>query len=284
VPTASPQTNENTVCELDDGRLLFTMRTPSGSNGQRAWIHYTPGGASPMRDGTWSNLYRLPSVPDPVCQGSVIQWTSRFRGDPREFLVFGNPASSSSRNNFTLRVSPDGGLTWPVSRLLYAGSAAYSSICILPDRSIGVLLEKDNYTRITFARAEEAWLMNPENDADNDEMPDAWEILHGLKASTHDALSDDDGDGTSNIGEYLAGTDPLNRASRFQVSEIRVGSGIRLDWSSVPGRSYIIEESDDLTEWRSVPGPAIRANGSSASATVAQNDSERRLFRIRALP
>jgi sialidase-1 len=36
VPTASPQTNENTVCELDDGRLLFSMRTPSGSNGQRA--------------------------------------------------------------------------------------------------------------------------------------------------------------------------------------------------------------------------------------------------------
>ena len=67
VSTSSPQTNENTVCELDDGRLLFSMRTPSGSNGQRAWVHYTPGGAIPMRDGSWESLYRLPAVPDPVC-------------------------------------------------------------------------------------------------------------------------------------------------------------------------------------------------------------------------
>ena len=97
VPETSPQTNENTACELDDGRLLFSMRTPSGSNGQRAWAHYTPGGVTPMRDGSWDTLYRLPSVPDPVCQGSVIQWTSTHSGDPREFVVFGNPATSSSR-------------------------------------------------------------------------------------------------------------------------------------------------------------------------------------------
>jgi sialidase-1 len=174
VPTSSPQTNENTVCELDDGRLLFSMRTPSGSNGQRAWIRYTPGGAVPMRDGSWSSLFRLAAVPDPVCQGSVIQWTSTHRGNPREFVLFGNPASSSSRSNFTLRVSPDGGGTWPVSRQLYAGSAAYSSICILPDHSIGVLFEKDDYSRITFARVEAEWLMNPSADGDGDGMPDAW--------------------------------------------------------------------------------------------------------------
>ena len=53
VNTSSPQTNENTVCELDDGRLLFSMRTPSGSNGQRAWARYLPGGAVPLKNGTW---------------------------------------------------------------------------------------------------------------------------------------------------------------------------------------------------------------------------------------
>lgn len=283
VPTSSPQTNENTVCELDDGRLLFSMRTPVGSNGQRAWIRYTPGGSVPMSDGAWGDLFRLPAVPDPVCQGSVIQWTSTHRGAPREFVLFGNPASSSSRSNFTLRVSPDGGDTWPVSRQLYAGSAAYSSICILPDRSIGVLFEKDNYTRITFARVEEEWLLNPSADADGDGMPDAWELLHGLNASINDAASDADGDGVPNKDEHAAGTDPLDAASALGIADLDAAG--ELTWRSVPGRSYAVEESGDLSGWAVVPGlETVLAVDAESSATLPATESPARFFRVRALP
>lgn len=285
VPVSSPQTNENTVCELDDGRLLFSMRTPSGSNGQRAWIHYTPGGATPMRDGSWSPLFRLPSVPDPVCQGSVIQWTSTHRGDPNEYILFGNPNSSSSREDFTLRISPDGGDSWPVSRLLYGGPSAYSSLCILPDRSIGILFEKDNYTKITFARVEEAWLFDPSIDADNDGMPDAWETLNGLNPAVDDAGLDLDGDGISNLDEYKAGTDPRQRDSNFRVSDISAAAGIQLQWSSVPGRSYAIEESSDLDDWQTLDGyEALIATGPSTSISVPDGGSPARFFRIRVLP
>lgn len=250
VPTASPQTNENTVCELDDGRLLFSMRTPSGSNGQRAWIHYEPGGAEPMRDGEWSPLFRLPSVPDPVCQGSVIQWTSTHRGAPRERVLFANPGSSSGRVDLTLRVSGDGGESWPVSRLLYDGPSAYSSVCILPDRSVGVLFEKDNYSRMTFMRVEEDWLWRPGEDADGDGMPDAWERFHGTRPDEPDAGRDDDGDGRSNGEEYEAGTDPQSAASAFRVRGIeRAGGSAELRWSSVPGRGYVVEWSEDLATW-----------------------------------
>lgn len=282
IPTASPQTNENTLCELDDGRLLFSMRTPSGSNGQRAWVRYQPGGANPMRDGTWETLFRLPSVPDPVCQGSVIQWTSTHRGDPREFILFGNPASSSSRVNFTLRVSPDGGNTWPVSRLLYAGPSAYSSICILPDRSIGVLFEKDNYTRVTFARVEEAWLMNPAADADGDAMPDAWETLHGLNASLNDSALDSDGDGFTNFEEHTAGTDPLSKASSLGIMSLTDGL---LTWRSIPGRSYRIEESSELSTWHTVPGlEAVPATAATSTSELPASPGLSRFFRVRALP
>jgi hypothetical protein len=285
VPTSSPQTNENTVCELDDGRLLFSMRTPVGSNGQRAWIRYQPGGSTPMRNGSWGSLFRLPAVPDPVCQGSVIQWTSRHRGDPAEWILFGNPASSSSRINFTLRVSADGGNTWPVSRQLYAGSGAYSSICILPDKSIGVFFEKDNYSRITFARVEAEWLLNPDVDADGDGMPDAWEILHGLNPAADDSMIDSDGDGMSNAAEYMAGTNPLDRSSFFGVSSFSAGEHLILSWHSVPGKTYLIEESDDLVRWTTVPGlNAVTAATVTTQIEISGNGQPSRFLRIRVLP
>ena len=283
IPVSSPQTNENTVCELDDGRLLFSMRTPGGSNGQRAFAHFTPGGTAPMRDGTWGGLYRLPAVPDPVCQASIIQWTSRLRGHPREFLLHVGPGTSASRTNLTARISPDGGASWPVSRSIYGGPSAYSSICILPDQSLGILFEKDNYTRITFARVEREWLMNPEADADADGLPDTWELLHGTNPGAADGPADPDGDGAGNLLEYLAGTDPGDAGSRLRALSLAGGpSGWTFTWASVPGRTYAIETSESMETWTWV---AIHLAGGTQSEHVLAPAGHGRLFvRARILP
>lgn len=119
-------------------------------------------------------------------QGSVIQCKSTLTGHPCEWLVFANPATGG-RNGMTLRVSADGGITWPVSRLVYPGPSAYSSLCVLPDQSIGLLCEKDNYQHITFVRVEEDWLRNPDVDGDRDSLPDAWEIPYGTNPAVHHA-------------------------------------------------------------------------------------------------
>ena len=49
---------------------------------------------------------------------------------------------------------------------------------------------------------------NADSDDDNDGMPDTWESQHGLDPLIDDAAEDSDGDGNSNLNEYLAGTDP----------------------------------------------------------------------------
>ena len=47
-------------------------------------------------------------------------------------------------------------------------------------------------------------------DWDGDGLPDDWEIAHGLNPGFDDASLDSDGDGLTNLEEYLWGTDPFN--------------------------------------------------------------------------
>jgi hypothetical protein len=180
--------------------------------------------------------------------------------------------------NLTLRLSGDGGLTWPVSRALFSGSSAYSSLCVLPDNSIGILFEKDNYTKITFVRVEEDWLFDPDADTDADGLPDSWETFQGVSGSA----ADDDGDGSDNLREYLAGTDPLNPASLFRANVLTMGSaGLQLSWQSVPGRVYQIEAATDLSNWQAAA--TITAVGSSSAIVLPATTDPRRFFRVRVL-
>jgi parallel beta-helix repeat protein len=51
-------------------------------------------------------------------------------------------------------------------------------------------------------------------DKDNDSIPDVWEIEYGLDpTNAEDALEDWDGDGFTNLDEFLSGTDPLDFTS-----------------------------------------------------------------------
>ena len=46
-------------------------------------------------------------------------------------------------------------------------------------------------------------------DTDNDGMPDAWEVTHKLDAQNPaDGAADTDGDGYTNVEEFLNGTNP----------------------------------------------------------------------------
>jgi hypothetical protein len=78
------------------------------------------------------------------------------------------------------------------------------------------------------------------------------------QAGDNSLASDDaDGDGASNLQEYLAGTDPTNPNSVFRLSAATsVNSTISLTWLVVPGKSYQIQYKTNLNDpvWLTAPG------------------------------
>ncbi|MCP5537472.1 MAG: lamin tail domain-containing protein [Akkermansiaceae bacterium] len=85
-------------------------------------------------------------------------------------------------------------------------------------------------------------------DSDSDGMPDSWEKYHfGGTGETDDG--DWDKDGTANIMEYLAGTDPDDPESVFHITSIaQEPAAVVLHWSSVEGKTYTVQRSGDLTD------------------------------------
>src|SRR5205823_14969901 len=125
--------------ERSDGSLLINMRSYHGKN-RRASATSSDGGPA------WSDV-TLEDLIEPVCQASLIRL-----GDRGE-LLFANPASTK-REKLTVRLSRDDGKTWPVARCLHDGPAAYSSLVVLGDVTLGCLYErgeKSPYQTITFA-------------------------------------------------------------------------------------------------------------------------------------
>ena len=135
--------NECAVVERSDGSLLLNMRSNRGLR-CRAVAISDDGGAS------WSKCRDQAVLVEPVCQASMVRYSWPADSGPNR-LIFSNPASASGRQRLTLRVSYDDGQSWPISRLLYRDSSAYSSLAVLPKRRIGVLFERDAYSRISFA-------------------------------------------------------------------------------------------------------------------------------------
>lgn len=158
------KTNESTVVELADGRVLDNMRSYHGKN-RRAIATSDDGGK------TWSEVTLDEALIEPVCQANLLRYT--FPDDnEKSRILFSNPANTG-RVMMTVRVSYDEGQTWPVAKLIYAGSAAYSCMTVLPDKSIGLFYERDGYKKISFARFDLEWLTDGQDSQAASAAPEA---------------------------------------------------------------------------------------------------------------
>lgn len=143
-----PGSNECSAAELSNGGLLLNARNQKGDIRERIVAISKNGGES------WDSIYFDSHLPDPVCEGTILNIGMK-KG--KSVLAFCNAAEPKERDNLTLRISTDEGKSWPRSYPVDKNPAnkkssytAYSDIVNTSKHKIGVLYEKDNYSQIVF--------------------------------------------------------------------------------------------------------------------------------------
>lgn len=127
--------NEAKIVELNDGRWLVSIR-----NQNKGPRYYT---ISDNRGQTWTPVAQWENMIEPGCNGDIVNYTTTLDGYDRNRMLHTIPYHSTNRINVSMFLSYDEGSTWSYKKTLCATGSAYSSICVLPDNTIGVYLEEN---------------------------------------------------------------------------------------------------------------------------------------------
>ena len=123
--------------------------------------------------------------------------------------------------------------------------------------------------------------LDPEADTDGDGLPDSWEDENFGNLAA-DATADSDGDGTTNMMEYLAGTDPRSASSVFRPTSHASGGNLVLTVPTVAGRSYRVWGTANLQgAW--TQHDTITGNGSTVEWLYALSQSPKYFLKIEIL-
>jgi len=125
---------------------------------------------------------------------------------------------------------------------------------------------------------------------DLDGIPDWWRLAwfgHALgMASDLSRGSDDaDGDGASNLNEFLAGTNPLNSASVFRITsaELTTGAQLEVNCSTASNRTYQLQRRDGMSAafaWVDIGAPMPGTGGVILLKDNQSATNSQRFFRV----
>lgn len=113
-------------------------------------------------------------------------------------------------------------------------------------------------------------------DADNNALPDWWEQTYFGALLGSGAGADRDGDGMTNLQEYLAGTVPTNPADRLRVSAVVKNTftgAFVITWSAVPEKIYQVQYLPALGGTWQVGLPASQLTAGTGQTSLSYTDA-----------
>ena len=187
--------------------------------------------------------------------------------------------------NYTLTIPMDAGLTPDVYRptalqplVPFKIKVRIGNVTYLPIEMTG------NYATLGMPAKRTRLDLTLGEDSDGDGLPDAWERSLderlGGNLSLSDIRPDDDldGDGLTNLQEYLAGTYAYAPEGGIALDLERMAAGQAvLSFTVVTGRSYSILASDDLGGWTPV---SFTMTGASEAPRAEFRATDVRLLRV----